>query len=563
VDFDHRDVARPVRADGGLRYADRKILEGLMADQQTRPLGAQISHMLKARGVDTIFGIPGVHNQEMYRGIEEAGITHVLARHEQGAGFMADGYARATGTPGVAYVITGPGVCNVMTPMGQAYSDSVPVLVLSSCLDETAAKRGQLHQMKDQEIAAGTVCDWSETAQTAHAAYTLVDRALTEFKTKRKRSKHIQVPIAALQAQAVSAPAPCQSTLLDLPVASAAAAADVATALRAAKRPLFIFGGGAGRARDLYTRVVTQAGAAAFTTYAGRGTVAADYPLLYGSYLARPDSADICAMADLVVVVGSELAEVDIWRDHLGHDCPLIRVDIDPENLCGDLNPASQQIVGDAQMLFQAVSQALEGHQATTDWLAKNVVATRARWRAETDAERPGIVPLCDALREVLPDDTMIYSDMTQFAYVAKEVWDMPRPGHWHHPYGFGTLGYATPAAIGGAVARRGKPTLAIIGDYGFHYTMQELGVAVELGLSLPIILWDNGKLGEIEDSMVRAQIAPNAVVARNPDFVKLAEAFGAYATAPSTIAQMQAAVSQALDADGPTLIYLTPAITA
>ena len=88
----------------------------------TRPLGAQISHMLKSRGVDTIFGIPGVHNQEMYRGIEEAGITHVLARHEQGAGFMADGYARASGRPGVAYVITGPGLCNIMTPMGQAYS---------------------------------------------------------------------------------------------------------------------------------------------------------------------------------------------------------------------------------------------------------------------------------------------------------------------------------------------------------------------------------------------------------------------------------------------------------
>ncbi|MDG1069117.1 MAG: thiamine pyrophosphate-binding protein, partial [Sulfitobacter sp.] len=132
-----------------------------MSDQVTRPLGAQISHMLKARGVDVIFGIPGVHNQEMYRGIEEAGITHVLARHEQGAGFMADGYARASGKPGVAYVITGPGLCNVMTPMGQAYSDSVPVLVISSCLDETAARRGQLHQMKDQEIAAGTVTDWS------------------------------------------------------------------------------------------------------------------------------------------------------------------------------------------------------------------------------------------------------------------------------------------------------------------------------------------------------------------------------------------------------------------
>ena len=155
-----------------------KILENVMT---TRPLGAQISHMLKARGVDVIFGIPGVHNSEMYRGIEEAGITHVLARHEQGAGFMADGYARATGKPGVAYVITGPGLTNIMTPMGQAYSDSVPLLVISSCLDETAARRGQLHQMRDQEAAAATVCDWSETARTPDAAYHLIDRALTEF----------------------------------------------------------------------------------------------------------------------------------------------------------------------------------------------------------------------------------------------------------------------------------------------------------------------------------------------------------------------------------------------
>ncbi len=179
-----------------------------MSDPLTRPLGAQISHMLKARGVDVIFGIPGVHNQEMYRGIEEAGITHVLARHEQGAGFMADGYARASGKPGVAYVITGPGLCNIMTPMGQAYSDSVPMLVISSCLDETAARRGQLHQMKDQEIAAGTVCDWSHTAPSAQAAYGLVDRAFQEFATGRPRSKHLQVPIAALQAEALPAAAP-------------------------------------------------------------------------------------------------------------------------------------------------------------------------------------------------------------------------------------------------------------------------------------------------------------------------------------------------------------------
>ncbi|NND42458.1 MAG: acetolactate synthase isozyme1 large subunit, partial [Silicimonas sp.] len=115
-----------------------------------RALGVELAAMLADRGVDTVFGIPGVHNIELYRGIETAGLRHILARHEQGAGFMADGYARATGRPGVCFVISGPGLTNIMTPMGQAYSDSVPMLVISTCLDESAAKRGQLHQMKDQ-----------------------------------------------------------------------------------------------------------------------------------------------------------------------------------------------------------------------------------------------------------------------------------------------------------------------------------------------------------------------------------------------------------------------------
>ena len=135
-------------------------------------------------------------------------------------------------------------------------------------------------------------------------------------------------------------------------------------------------------------------------------------------------------------------------------------------------------------------------------------------------------------------------------------------PDLWHHPYGFGTLGYGLPAAIGGKIGRPKTPVVAIAGDYGFHYTMQELGVAVELGLSLPIILWDNGKLKEIEDSMVNSQIAPNAVIALNPDFCALARAFGAKATAPKTLADFQQALKDALKADGPTLIYVTPAIT-
>jgi acetolactate synthase-1/2/3 large subunit/5-guanidino-2-oxopentanoate decarboxylase len=158
-----------------------------------------------------------------------------------------------------------------------------------------------------------------------------------------------------------------------------------------------------------------------------------------------------------------------------------------------------------------------------------------------------------------MPEEAMIYSDMTQFAYAAKECWDMPRAGHWHHPSGFGTLGFALPASIGGAVARPDLPTCCIIGDYGIQYTIAELATAVELGLPLPVIIWDNGKLGAIEDSMIAAQIAPNAVIQRNPDFLALARAYGAEAVQPETLDDIAPALDAAFRVHRPTVIRLTP----
>lgn len=529
-----------------------------------QPLGVQISRMLQARGVEVVFGIPGVHNQELYRGIEAAGITHVLARHEQGAGFMADGYARATGEAGVCYVITGPGVCNIMTPMGQAYSDSVPMLVISSCLDEVANHRGQLHQMKDQRAAAEAVCDWSEEARTPRAAYGLIDRALLEFALSRKRPKHIQVPISALEGAAPAPPEP-----VDLDSSLLRSAVDLgkldrtAERLIAAKRPVFIFGGGVaqeGTQRAL-TRLAERFGAAVLTSYAGRGAVAPEYPLLLGAGLARPGSADLLAQSDCVVVFGCDLAEVDVWRDPIGlPDGATVHVNLDPEVLA---KAAPRDTRVHCDVLDAAFRMGAPAGLPASSWSAEEVAATRARWRAEVDAEFRGVLPVMEALRAAMPKDAMIYSDMTQFAYVANELWDMPRAGHWHHPSGFGTLGYALPASIGGAVARRGKPTVCIIGDYGIQYTVAELATAVELALPLPVILWDNGKLGEIEDSMVRAQIAPNAVIQRNPDFLALAKAYGAYAVQPAKLADIGPALTAAFKADAPTVIRLTPALAA
>ena len=528
-----------------------------MTDEK-RPLGAQMSHAFKARGVDVIFGIPGVHNVELYRGIEEAGISHVLARHEQGAGFMADGYARASGKPGVAYVITGPGVCNIMTPMGQAYSDSVPVLVVASCLERTDSgmERGRLHEMISQQNAAASVCDWALTAPDARGAYKLIDQAFAEFEAERPRPKYIQVPIDVLGTPASAAEPPRRAP--ERPIARPEQVKEVADALRKARKPLFVFGGGAAKSSASARSVVETLNAAVFPTYAGKGVVSSDYPLNYGAFLGRGGSLAIIESADLVVVVGSTLSEVDLWRDKLGNTAPMVRIDIDPACLA-DTHLADVPVLGDAAAFLDALAGELQGHTASTDWEAAKVAKSKTAFRAETEAERPGIVAFIDALAEAVPENTRFTSDMTQFAYVAKEVYPMKRPAHWYHPTGFGTLGYALPAAIGAKFGTPDEPVVAIAGDYGFHYTMQELGVAVEHKLSLPIILWDNEKLKEIEDCMVDSQIAPNAVVALNPDFCALAEAFGARSASPDSLAAFQQAVRDALDADGPTLIYITP----
>ena len=519
----------------------------------TQTLGAELAHGLKARGVDTIFGIPGVHNVELYRGIEQAGITHVLARHEQGAGFMADGYARASGRPGVAFVISGPGLTNIMTPMGQAYSDSVPLLVISSCLPEGDTP-GQLHQMKDQLGAGGAVAEWSALAPDGETAFQLIDQALEEFEVRRPRPKHITIPLDVLGKKA--SPVAQLPMTRPKPYASDNQVNLVASRLNDAKRPIVVFGGGAKQASDFANQMLAKCGAAAITTSAGRGVVAPINPQNFGGYMIRPESADIFVKADLVLAIGTELGETDLWRETLGHTCDLIRVDID-ESALNDIHQADVKVRGEAADFLERLLPLLTKSQPK--WSVSEVAATRQKFYAQISGQFPDIVALCKAMQSALPDDTMFYSDMTQFAYVALEVLDMARPGHWHHPFGFGTLGYALPAAIGAKIARADRPTIAIAGDYGFQYTMPELGVAAELGLTLPIILWDNGKLKEIEDCMIQSQIAPNAVVAQNPDFGLLAQAYGVNYTAPANVEAFQNALKASLTANRPTIIHVTP----
>lgn len=523
-----------------------------------RPLGVEIAAALADRGVEVVFGIPGVHNQEIYRGLDTAGLRHVLARHEQGVGFMADGYARATGRPGVACVISGPGLCNLMTPLGQSWSDSVAVLAISSCLPNGGPPDHRLHEMRDQRGAAAAVTAWSEEARDAEHAYALLDRAFTGFAERRPRPVHLQLPIPLLEAGAPPPPSPVKPTPPRAPDPGLVRRA--ARILGEARRPLLILGGGAAGAATEARALVARLGAASFVSIAGRGVIAPGDPLHYGSFLARPGSAREIGRADAVLIVGCALSETDLWREAPGFDpaARVIRLDLDPAILAADRR-SELRLAGDASAGLAALHEALGPGAPIAEWQPDRVDAARRRWFAEIDAERPGLLPVVDALRAALPCEAMVFSDMTQLAYAAVEAWPAPAPGLWHHPSGFGTLGYALPAAIGAAVGRPDLPVVALAGDYGLQYTIPELGTAVELGLPLPIVVWDNGQLGEIEASMRAAQIAPNAVHQRNPDFCALAHAWGALSEAPESLDEIGPALERAFRADGPTLIRLTP----
>jgi thiamine pyrophosphate-dependent acetolactate synthase large subunit-like protein len=162
-------------------------------------------------------------------------------------------------------------------------------------------------------------------------------------------------------------------------------------------------------------------------------------------------------------------------------------------------------------------------------------------------------------IRESLPQETVVCSDMTQIAYAANEVFPMSVPRTWLHPVGFGTLGFALPVGIGAKFGVGDKPVAVMIGDYGIQYTINELGTAAEHKLPLVILMWNNDALGQIRDDMVNKGIQPNAVTLKNPDFIALAKAYGCHAEKPASLKALAAAIKAALAADGPTVIEMTP----
>ncbi len=521
--------------------------------------GAQIViDMLEQNGVDVVFGIPGVHTLALYDALHSSSIRHILPRHEQGAGFMADGYARASGKPGVALVITGPGVTNIATPVGQAFTDSTPMLVLSSNVERAHLDdmRGSLHDLKDQLGVMAAVTKWNARAMSADSVAAAMGKAFSELRSGRPLPVHVEFPLDVLDEMAPVAgfsSAPEHRLISPDPELIDRAAQILANA----EQPILYCGGGAvsSGASNALVQLAERLNAPVITSIMGKGAFPEDHPLSLGALWEQGNPVDdLLVASDCAMVVGSKLGSQATHGFQLQLPSPTIRIDIDPREIELNYRP-SLALVADARIALETLLDRVNNLNPTGSGFANEVVraARHAAERTSWHAERRSHV---DALRRAIPRDGVLVADMTQMAYVACGVYPVYEPRTFMFPSGYGTLGFALPAAIGAKIARPDAMVVAVVGDGGFQYTMAELACAVQERISLPIVIFNDSTYSAVKEAQKESRdgryIAVDLV---NPDYVDLAKAYGIPGVRVASPEQLEAEVLAASARSMPTII--------
>ena len=522
--------------------------------------GEMLMEILESYGVETVFGIPGVHTLELYRGLQRADIRHVTPRHEQGAGFMADGYARITGKPGVCLIITGPGMTNITTAMGQAYGDSIPMLVISStnAVGEAGLQEGHLHELRQQRELVAGVAAFSQTVLRPEDLPGVIARAFAVFNGARPRPVHIEIPIDIFArpseginrgvAVYASRPGPAPSAI-----------AQAADWLADAKSPVIFLGGGTVDAAQEAQALVERLGAPTALTGNAKGVLPPGHALSCSSYIPYPPMRKLLAEADVVLAVGTEMGETDydIYRHGmLLLSGKLIRIDIEPDQTARNYRP-DLAITSDAALALAALDVALgeRGVQIDTKAGAKKAQAVRKESEAGISGWVSAHKPWLDAITTAF-DDAIVVGDSTQPVYTGNHIYEAPQPRSWFNSAtGYGTLGYGLPAAIGAKVAAPDRPVICITGDGGILFTIGELASAVEAKAGIAILLWNNQGYKTISDYMIADQIVPVGCIEYTPDFLAIARGFGCEAEHVDTPEALTQAFKTAHKRDIPTLI--------
>ena len=525
-----------------------------------RSTGAEaLFRALEEEGVEVIFGLPGGAIMPAYDALVDSPIRHVLMRHEQAAGHAAEGYAHVTGRVGVCMATSGPGGCNLVTPLADAMMDSIPIVAITGQVARAAMGRQAFQEAPITDVTRPItkrnwlVMDPNDIAATVHEAFEM-------SRSGRPGPVLIDLPKDVLQAESHTGPWRCDPSPPPSVVPDDAVRAATDLILNA-RRPVLYVGGGVLRAHacDELLDLALRQQLPVTTTLMARGAFPDSHPLalgmpgMHGSYVA------VTAMqrSDLLVTVGARFDDRVTGRlDGFAPDAKVIHIDVDPKEI-GKNRAADVALLGDARRVLIALNAALPGFQDVADPEARHAwLLTLDRWKEQHTLGSPDG---CDVLKPqyvirrlyaATEGRAILTAGVGQHQMWASQLWQFDRPRMWANSGGLGTMGFAVPAALGAKAARPNELVVAIDGDGCFQMMCQELATSVAERLPIVVAILNNGHLGMVrqwQELFYGGRFSEVRLGQDLPDYVRLAEAYGCVGLRAERPAEVDAVVEQAL----------------
>ncbi len=517
--------------------------------------GQILMKSLALEGVKVIFGLPGVqtyHAVDALHFVPE--IRFITTRHEQATAYMADGYSRASGEIGTALVVPGPGLLNASAAIGTAYASSSPIMVVSGQIprDHIGANRGMLHEVDDQLVAIRQVTKWAKRVLDPTEIPDAVHEAFYQLRTGRPRPVEIEIPPDTLAEETeVQLREPADYFR---PAAPENEVREAARILAGARNPLIMAGGGVitSRASDALQKLAEYLQAPLLTTAEGKGALSDRHYLCLGAL--RGDDAELLSQHDVILAVGTRMTSgLSRGTPQLRKDQRVVQIDIDPSEI-GRNFKNTVGVVGDAKRTLEGLQKALAIMAPAKASRKAEMERTKAA-RAKTHRMLEPQAGFSAAIRAALPDDGILVTDMTQLTYYCRAGYPVYEPGTYITSSYFGNLGYAFPLALGVKVAKPDTPVVSVSGDGGFQYASQELSTAVQYGINLVAVVFKDNAYGNVMRDQETDYHGKLGSELHNPDFVKLARAYGARGVRVRSPERLESAIKEAIGIDAPTVI--------
>jgi len=513
--------------------------------------GEALVRSLYQEGVRVVFGLPGVQLYGVMAALrDEPRIRFVNTRHEQATSFMADGYARAGGSFGTALVVPGPGLLNAMSGLSTAYSASSPVLMLSGQIPRDSIGRdiGLLHEVNDQQECIRPVTKWRRRVLQVADVPAAVREAVVQLKSGRPRPVEIEMAPETMEDEGLVELLPPAEI-----ARQAAAARDldrVAELLLASRAPLIYAGGGVhlSGAHDALAQVAEHLQAGVAQSAEGKGAVSDHNTLSLGAAFWR-DSALRAHIheADVVLAVGSRLAGVSFKPG-----TRIVQIDAD-EHEIGRSHQDTVGLVGDARATLEALLERLRAASAPRPSRKAEHEALRAKMAGENTMEPNASI--IKSLRAGAPENTILVAGMTQIGYYSRPFWPVYEPRTYLSSSYSGNLGYAYPVALGAKVARPDRPVVSVSGDGGFLFNAQELSTAAHHGINVVAVVFNDSSYGNVARDLDESWGGQYGAELTNPDFMKLADAYGVVGMRAKEPTDVGRLVREAIEKDRPVLI--------